>query len=78
MIGYKMGTLVAGVYTLVENFKHEWKNDMLANMTTFYWGSSPEVKFLGNLKMSDKKLSLQRTPPWLINTLFMHKFEPWV
>ena len=41
MIGYEISSSLAGVYTiaktsLVENFKHELKNDMIANMTTFF------------------------------------------
>ena len=38
MIGYKMSSSLARVYTIartspVENFKHGWVNDMTANMT---------------------------------------------
>ena len=34
------------------------KNDMVVNVVIFFEGGS----FLGNLKASDKKLDLQRTP----------------
>ena len=47
----------------MENFVHEWKNDMLANMATLFWrGVLWGSGFLGNLKALDKKLDLQRTP----------------
>ena len=41
MIGYEMGSSLSRVYTTakispVENFKHEWKNDMVATMATFF------------------------------------------
>ena len=70
MIGYEMGSSLAGVYTItktfpVEIFRHEWKNDMDAIVATLFargllWRSS----FLGNLKPSHKKLDFQRTPTW--------------
>jgi hypothetical protein len=49
--------------SLIENFNHGWKNDMVANMATFFargvlWNS----KFLSNLKPSGKKLGLRRFP----------------
>ena len=44
---------------LVENFKHEWKNDMVVNMATFLaWGLLYKSNFLNNLKSSYKKLGL--------------------
>ena len=56
-IGYKMVTSLAGVYTttktsLVENSKHGWKSEMVANMATrFSRGESfLEVKFVGQLQ----------------------------
>ena len=69
MIGYEISSSLAGVYTiaktsLVENFKHELKNDMIANMTTFFFAREVPrgLSFLGNFKPSDKKLDFQRTP----------------
>ena len=61
---------MAGMYTatktsLVENFKHEWKNDMDANMANlFFRGVLWRSSFLGNLKPLDNKLDLQETPTW--------------
>jgi hypothetical protein len=64
MIGYKISSLPAMLYnmpktSLVKNFKHELKNDMVANMATLFakgvfWRSN----FLSNLKPSSKKLGL--------------------
>ena len=39
MIGYKMGSTSARVYTMaktymMDNFKHGWKNDMATNMAS--------------------------------------------
>ena len=76
LIGYKMGSSLAKVYTLtkismVENFKHGWKIDMVVNMPTLFakevlWKSS----FLGNLKPSNKNLGLRRTLNWGILLMF--------
>ena len=65
-----MGYSHAMVYTTaktspVDDFKHGWQNDMATNMAILFakgglWRSS----FLGNLKPSDKKLGLWRTPTW--------------
>lgn len=70
MIGYKMDSSLAEVYTtvkssLVETFKRRWKYDMAINMATLFakgvlWRSS----VLDNLKPSDEKLDLKRTPTW--------------
>ena len=53
-IDYKMVTSLAGVYTttktsLVENSKHGWKSDMVANMATLFAREESflEVKFVG-------------------------------
>ena len=47
----------------VENFKYGWKIDMVANKATFFArGVLKRSSFLGNLKPSDKKLHLWRTP----------------
>ena len=56
MIGYKMGPSLAIVYTMskifmVKNFKHEWKNDIDANMAmNFARGVFQRSSLLGNLK----------------------------
>jgi hypothetical protein len=53
MIGFEMGSSLAGLYTMakispVKKFKIGLKNDMVANMATFFCsGSSLKVKFLG-------------------------------
>ena len=70
MIGYEMGSSPAVVYTtpktsMVEDFKHEWKNDMVVcqHGNFFFargvlWRSS----LLGNLKPWEDKLDFQRIP----------------
>jgi hypothetical protein len=66
MIGYIMGFSSFVVYARawnspVVNGKHGWKNDMVANMATFFCsGSSMRSSFLGNLKPLDKKLDLHK------------------
>ena len=68
MIGYETSSSPSMVYIVtktspVKNFKHVRQNDMHANMATILLPREPlEVKFLGNLKPSDKKLDMQRTP----------------
>lgn len=49
--------------SLVENFKHRWKNDMAINMATLFarevlW----KLSLLGNLKPLDKKVGLEGGP----------------
>jgi hypothetical protein len=62
-----MGSSLAAVYTTtktssVESFKHGCKFGNVANMATFFArGVLRRSSFLGNLKLSDKKLGLQRT-----------------
>ena len=61
-IGYKMGSLLVGVYTmakisLVENFERGWKNDMANQHGNILLGElSGGSSFLGNFKPSYKKL----------------------
>ena len=68
MIGYKVGSSPARVYTMaktshVENFNGEWMNDVAPNIATpFARGVLWRLSFLDNLKPLDKKLGLQRTP----------------
>lgn len=61
VIDHIMGLSLVGIYIMdktssVENFKQIWKNDIVANIATFFargirWWSS----FLGNIKSSYKK-----------------------
>ena len=62
------GSSPVGVYAMaktfiVKNFKHGWKHDVDANMTTHF---TREIlrrsSFLGNLESSNMKLDLWRTP----------------
>ena len=68
MIGYKIGSSPAGVYTMaktssMENFKNRWKIDVAINMATlFARGVLQRSSFSYNLKPLDKKLDLSRTP----------------
>ena len=61
MIGYKMGFSSTKVYIVaktyqVENFKHEWKNDMVASMTTFFAGRVlGRSKFLKQPRILEQK-----------------------
>ena len=55
MSGYKIGSSLAKVYTMaitspMENLKHGWKKDMVANMAKLF--------ARGNLKPSNKKLCI--------------------
>jgi hypothetical protein len=71
MIGQKWDSCPVEVYTTVknpsvENFAHGWKKwHGYQCGNTFLKRGSPEVKFLGNLKASDKKLGLRRTLTWI-------------
>ena len=68
MIGYEMGSSPARVSTmaktsLVENFKHERKDNMDINMATLFAREVLQRScFLDNLKPSDKKPDLHKTP----------------
>ena len=69
MIAYEIGSSTAMVYIRVKtrwrNFKHGWQNDMDLNMATLsIRGVHMRSSFLGNLKPSDKKSGLHRTPTW--------------
>ena len=70
MICYEMGSPSVGVYTMAKDFSVWMEINMVANMVTRFfargvlWRSS----FLGNLKPSNKKLGLQRTP--------FHPYQP--
>ena len=76
MIGHEMGSSLARVNTTaktspVETFKHEWKNDMDANMDTFIcYGSSQQVKIFwttsGELQLEAFPFSPSCLPhqPW--------------
>jgi hypothetical protein len=70
MISYEMGNPSTGIYTMAKTssagtFKHQWKNDMVANMATIYVGRILlRSSFLDNLKPLDKKLGLKKTPTW--------------
>ena len=63
-----MGPSPAKVYTtpktfLVENFKHECKNDMVINVATFFAGGVFwKTNFLDNLKSFDKKPDIYKPP----------------
>ena len=67
-VGYKMESSSASAHTTtktyrVENFKHGYKNDMVANMATLLLaGFLHRSRFSGNLKLSNNKLVLQRPP----------------
>ena len=74
MIGYEMSSSSVGVYTIakasLEELQAWMKNDMDAKYgNTCCYGSSPEVKFLGQPQTLDKKTwplensNLRLTPP---------------
>ena len=46
----------------MEILEHGWRNDMVVEMTTFFFGqgSSLVVMFLGDLEPTDKKLGFRR------------------
>ena len=70
MVGHEMRSSLTWVYTidktsLLENFKYGWKHEMVANMATlFVRGILWKSHFLGNLKLLEKKLDVQRIPTW--------------
>ena len=71
MIGHEISSSLVKVYTTtktssLKNFKDGCKNDMGANMATFFarGGVLQRSSFLGNLKPLGKKLDLHKTSTW--------------
>ena len=78
MIGYEMGSSLVGYEmdktSLVEGFKHGWRNGMGVNMAMFFcWGGLRRPSVLSNLKPSYNKFGLPKTPTWVFLFFFNWK-----